>query len=185
MPGGGIGLTIMTLGFDPAKTRFVGTFIGSMMTHMWIYDGQLDAAGKVLTLDAEGPSFTDPAKMAKFQDMIEIKSDDQRTADAVAKLDHQHTRTCITAERAFLRRLEGGCQVPIGAHATMHRENMTLEGMVGSLDGSVVFRERITGKATDADVLGTKLADDLVALGARELLDNTREQAAASNQVTL
>jgi hydroxymethylbilane synthase len=116
---------------------------------------------------------------------IEIRSDDQRTAAAVAKLNHQPTRTCITAERAFLRRLEGGCQVPIGAYAMMNGENLTLEGIVGSLDGSVVFRERISGKVEDADVLGTKLADELVGLGARELLDNTREQAAASNQVTL
>ena len=45
----------MTLGYDPVQKRFVGTFIGSMMTHMWIYNGTLDAAGKVLTLDTEGP----------------------------------------------------------------------------------------------------------------------------------
>ena len=57
MPGGGPATTLMTLGYDPEKKRFVGTWIGSMMTHLWIYDGALDAAGKVLTLDAEGPSF--------------------------------------------------------------------------------------------------------------------------------
>jgi hypothetical protein len=79
MPGGGLATTIMTLGYDPAKKRFTGTFIGSMMTHLWIYDGALDAAGKVLTLDTEGPSFTDPAKMAKYQDMIEFLSDTHRT----------------------------------------------------------------------------------------------------------
>jgi hypothetical protein len=48
------------------------------MTHLWIYDGELDAAGKVLTLAAEGPSFTDQTKMAKYKDVIEIKSDDHR-----------------------------------------------------------------------------------------------------------
>ena len=79
MPGGGIGYTIMTLGYDPTKKRFLGTFIGSMMTHLWVYDGELDAAGKVLTLNAEGPSFTAEGKMAKYQDIIEIKSDDHRT----------------------------------------------------------------------------------------------------------
>jgi hypothetical protein len=78
MPGGGIGITQMTLGYDPLKKRFVGTFIGSMMTHLWIYDGVLDAAGKVLTLDTEGPSFTDPTKMIKYQDLIEIKNADYR-----------------------------------------------------------------------------------------------------------
>jgi hydroxymethylbilane synthase len=116
---------------------------------------------------------------------IEIRADDQRTAKVVSKLNHQPTRTCITAERAFLRRLEGGCQVPIGAHATLDGDTVTLEGMVGSLDGIVVFRERVAGKAEDADSLGTRLAEDLIKLGARELLDNTREQAAANTQVTM
>lgn len=78
MPGGGLATTIMTLGYDPAKQRFLGTFIGSMMTHMWVDDGELDAAGKVLTLDAEGPNFAAEGKMAKYKDAIEFKSDDHR-----------------------------------------------------------------------------------------------------------
>jgi hypothetical protein len=77
MPGGGTGLTIMSLGFDPAKNKFVGTFIGSMMTNLWVYEGSL--AGNVLTLDAEGPSFAGDGKTAKYQDIIELKSDDYRT----------------------------------------------------------------------------------------------------------
>ena len=116
---------------------------------------------------------------------IEIRGDDDRTARAVAKLSHQPTRICITAERAFLRRLEGGCQVPIGAHAMLNGDTVVLEGIVGSLDGTVVVRERISGKANDADSLGTKLAESLIALGAGELLDNTREQVAVSSQVTM
>jgi hypothetical protein len=78
MPGGGEATTLMTLGYDPDKKRFVGTFIGSMMTHMWLYDGQLDAAGKVLTLDTEGPTFTQPGKTTKYKDIIEIKNKDHR-----------------------------------------------------------------------------------------------------------
>jgi hypothetical protein len=78
MPGGGIGTTLMTLGYDPLRKRYVGTFVGSMMTHLWVYDGQLDAAGKVLTLDTEGPSFTGDGKMVKYQDIIEFKSNDHR-----------------------------------------------------------------------------------------------------------
>jgi len=116
---------------------------------------------------------------------IEIREDDERTTRVVSKLNHQSTRICITAERAFLRRLEGGCQVPIGAHATLDGDNVTLEGMVGSLDGTVMFRERISGKAENADSLGTQLADELIKLGARELLESTREQAAANTQVTM
>ncbi|HYV36063.1 MAG TPA: DUF1579 domain-containing protein [Gemmataceae bacterium] len=78
IPGGGATTTIMTLGYDPAKKRFIGTFIGSMMTYLWIYDGALDAGGKVLTLDAEGPSFTAEGKMVKYQDIIEFKGEDHR-----------------------------------------------------------------------------------------------------------
>jgi Protein of unknown function (DUF1579) len=76
-PGGGMGLMIMSLGYDPAKKRFVGTFIGSMMTNMWVYDGALE--GNVLTLDTEGPSFTGENKVVKYQDIIEIVNDDLRT----------------------------------------------------------------------------------------------------------
>ncbi|MBO0698731.1 MAG: DUF1579 domain-containing protein [Zavarzinella sp.] len=78
MPGGGTAYTMMTLGYDPAKKRFVGTFIGSMMTHLWVYDGQLDASGKVLTLDTEGPDFKTPGKLVRYQDIIEWKGDDHR-----------------------------------------------------------------------------------------------------------
>ncbi|HEX6201727.1 MAG TPA: DUF1579 domain-containing protein, partial [Thermoanaerobaculia bacterium] len=78
MPDGGPATTIMTLGYDPERQRFVGTFVGSMMTHLWIYEGTLDEAGKVLTLDAEGPDFSGEGKMAKYQDVIEWVSDDHR-----------------------------------------------------------------------------------------------------------
>ena len=116
---------------------------------------------------------------------IEIREDDVRTTQVVSKLNHPPTRVCISVERAFLRRLEGGCQVPIGAHATLDGDNVTLEGMVASLDGTVMFREQISGEAQDADLLGTRLADELIKLGARELLENSREQAAANTQVTM
>ncbi len=78
MPGGGAATTLMTLGFDPQKKRYVGTWVGSMMTHLWVYDGALDATEKVLTLDAEGPDFAVEGKLAKYRDAIEFKSDDHR-----------------------------------------------------------------------------------------------------------
>src|SRR5262249_30739426 len=65
MPGGGPVTSVITLGYDPVKSRFVGTFIASMMANLWVYEGRLDAAAKVLTLDVEGPSFADPTKTAK------------------------------------------------------------------------------------------------------------------------
>jgi hypothetical protein len=81
--------SMTTLGYNPDRKRFVGTFIATMMTHLWVYDGALDTAGKVLTLDAEGPNFTD-GKMAKYQDIIEFVSDDHRTlASRILREDGQ------------------------------------------------------------------------------------------------
>ena len=93
MPDGAPGTMIITLGYDPAKERFVGTFIGSMMANLWIYDGALDAAGKVLTLDAEGPSCSGDGTMAKYQDIIEIKTKDHRVLSSqVLGADGKWTR---------------------------------------------------------------------------------------------
>jgi hypothetical protein len=78
MPEGGTCQSIMTLGYDPQRQRFVGTFIASVMTHMWPYSGSLDESGKVLTLDSEGPSCTGEG-MSKYQDIIEIVDENQRT----------------------------------------------------------------------------------------------------------
>jgi len=77
-PDGSPMTTIMTLGYDPQKKRFVGTFIGSMMTHLWLYDGGLDAAAKTLTLDTEGPNMAAEGRTANYRDVIELKSDDHR-----------------------------------------------------------------------------------------------------------
>lgn len=79
MPGGGEATMVLTLGYDPQKKRYTGTWIGSMMTHLWVYDGELDAAEKRLTLNSEGPDMSAEGRMAKFRDVIEFKSNDHRT----------------------------------------------------------------------------------------------------------
>ncbi len=79
MPDGSPATMIITLGYDPLKRRYVGTWIGSMMTHMWVYDGELDADEKVLTLSSDGPSMKKEGKLGKFKDVIEIQDDDHRT----------------------------------------------------------------------------------------------------------
>jgi hypothetical protein len=78
MPGCGTATTLMTIGYDPQKQRYIGTWVGSMMSFLWIYDGELDTAGKSLTLNSEGPAMTGEGKMAKYKDVIEFTSDDQR-----------------------------------------------------------------------------------------------------------
>lgn len=77
MPGGGNATMLMTLGYAPEKKRYVGTWIGSMMTHLWLYDGELDSSGTVLTLNSEGPDMSPgakPGQLAKYKDVIEIKT---------------------------------------------------------------------------------------------------------------
>lgn len=78
MCGGGTATTLMTLGYDPQKKQYVGTWVGSMMTNLWIYDGSLDSTEKILTLNTEGPVFGAEGKLGEFRDVIEIKSDDHR-----------------------------------------------------------------------------------------------------------
>lgn len=76
-PEGDDATSIMSLGYDPERGRFIGTFISSMMTYLWTYEGELDAAGSVLTLDAEGPAYTGEGMM-KYRDTIEFRNDDHR-----------------------------------------------------------------------------------------------------------
>ncbi|MDX2212276.1 MAG: DUF1579 domain-containing protein [Oculatellaceae cyanobacterium bins.114] len=74
----GSATTLMTLGYDPQKQRYVGTWVGSMMTYLWVYDGELNADETVLTLNSDGPSMTGDEKLGKYKDVIEFKSDDHR-----------------------------------------------------------------------------------------------------------
>jgi hypothetical protein len=97
MPGGGLATMILTLGYDPQKGRYVGTWVGSMMTHLWIYEGSLDAAGKVLTLDTEGPSFAGDGKLVKYQDVITLESHDHRILTSRTLGDDGKWREFMTA----------------------------------------------------------------------------------------
>lgn len=76
MPEGDDWSSVMTLGFDPQQNRYIGSFVGSMMSHFWIYSGELDSTGKILKLSVEGPKF-DGSGMTLYEDSIEIISDDE------------------------------------------------------------------------------------------------------------
>ena len=78
MPDGSKATTLMTLGYDPAKGRYVGSFVGSMMTHFWLYEGSLSEDGRSLVLEAEGPSFAEENKSARYRDELEITAPDHR-----------------------------------------------------------------------------------------------------------
>ena len=97
MPGGGPATSLMTLGYDPQKKRFVGTWVGSMMTHLWLYEGSLDAGEKVLTLDCEGPSFSGDGTLSKYKDVIELKSDDHRVLTSHVQGEDGNWQSFMTA----------------------------------------------------------------------------------------
>ena len=97
MPGGGPATTLMTLGYDPQKKRYVGTFIASMMSNLWVYEGALDAYERVLTLDTEGPNMSAEGQMAKYKDVIEFKSDDHRVLTSHMLGDDGKWHTFMTA----------------------------------------------------------------------------------------
>jgi hypothetical protein len=78
MPDGSSATNILSLGYDPAKKRYVGSFVCSVMTHLWIYEGRLDDTGTVLTLDCEGPDFDTIGRTAPYQDIITIKDENTR-----------------------------------------------------------------------------------------------------------
>lgn len=93
--------------------------------------------------------------------VVECRADDARTSELLAPLDHAPTRSAITAERAFLRALGGGCQLPIAAYAEMDATRLHLHGLVARLDGQQVVRDVVTGDSTRAESLGIELAHDL------------------------
>lgn len=78
MPGGHMAETLMTLGYDREKGKFIGTWIGSMMDHMWFYEGVLDEAGRTLMLDTTGPDLENKGRIATYREAITIISDNER-----------------------------------------------------------------------------------------------------------
>jgi hypothetical protein len=90
--------TLETLGYDPQKQCYVGTFIASMMTHLWIYDKvELDASGRVLTLSAEGPSCAGDGTTGKYRDVITFESDDHRTLTSFMQGENGEWNQFMTA----------------------------------------------------------------------------------------
>ncbi|MEK7870417.1 MAG: hydroxymethylbilane synthase, partial [Nitrospirota bacterium] len=101
---------------------------------------------------------------------IEGRSNDQFVRSILNRLTHPPTQVAVTAERALLHRLEGGCQVPIAAYATLTNDQVHLEGLVASVDGKTVIRDAVQGTRAEAQALGTRLAERLLARGADKIL---------------
>ena len=101
---------------------------------------------------------------------IECRLDDHQTLELLAPLNHQPTASRVIAERAVNNRLQGGCQVPIGAFATLSENQLSIDALVGALDGSRIIQRQISGDVAQAESLGTQLAETLLAAGAGEIL---------------
>jgi hydroxymethylbilane synthase len=102
---------------------------------------------------------------------IETRADGGHAAEVCARLDHAVTRAAVTAEREMLESLGGGCQVPIGAHATISGARMELRGVVISPAGDMVVKHTVEGDATEGDVLGRRIGQMLLESGARQILE--------------
>lgn len=110
---------------------------------------------------------------------IEVRADDERVLERIRGLHHAATAAATTAERSLLHELEGGCQVPIGTYARTGRDQagnpvLMLDALVGSLDGTRVVRDALSGSPEQPAVLGAALARRLLALGAQQILDQIR-----------
>lgn len=101
---------------------------------------------------------------------IECRQDDERVNTLIAPLHHTPTADRVYAERALNNHLMGGCQVPIAGHAILEGDALYLRGLVGTPDGKRVLRGERRGPRTEAEALGTELANDLIAQGAGEIL---------------
>jgi hydroxymethylbilane synthase len=101
---------------------------------------------------------------------IELRKDDAELLAGLSFLNDEKTTIAVAAERAFLFRLEGGCQVPIGAFAEVDNGKVELTGLIASIDGETVLKESIQGASGEASELGTRLADTLLDMGGREIL---------------
>jgi hydroxymethylbilane synthase len=101
---------------------------------------------------------------------LEIREQDPRIGPLISTLDHSATRTAVSGERAFLRRLEGGCQVPIAGYGRVEGSHFTLTGLVAAVDGSRVIKHSLSGPAASAERIGVELAEIVLDQGADKIL---------------
>ena len=108
---------------------------------------------------------------------IETRSDDDKTNKLVRFFNHHETWVAVRSERALLKRLEGGCQVPIAAFATVSGGSVSMTGLVASVDGKTIIKDTIQGPEADCEALGVELAERLLKDGAFDILKELYEVA--------
>jgi hydroxymethylbilane synthase len=116
---------------------------------------------------------------------VEIREDDEFMLHVMEQIGHPETMECVTAERVVMSSLEGGCQVPIGAYARYEDGTLTMDAMVGSVDGKRIIREQLCGDAGEPEALGEAMVVRLRALGADAILAEIREASPDGDVDTL
>ena len=106
---------------------------------------------------------------------VETRADGGEAEQLAKRLEHRESRVAVTAERAVLRALGGGCQVPIGAYATVQDEVVQLRAIIVSPDGTDIIRKRASGASRDAEIIGRALGEELLAQGGRQILEAVYE----------
>jgi hydroxymethylbilane synthase len=108
---------------------------------------------------------------------IETRADNKIVNEIVKSIHHENTYLAVLAERALLKTLEGGCQVPVGAFAEVKKNGLHIDALVGSLDGSITYRKKISGSKNNPEKTGRKLANDLIKAGAKKILEEIYKTA--------
>lgn len=111
---------------------------------------------------------------------IEIREDDAFMQGVCSKIADADTMCAVSAERVVMRKLEGGCQVPIGAYARLEGDTLVLDAVVGTIDGSTILRDSLEGPASDPIALGEAMVESMLAMGADEILSSIRAAADAA-----
>lgn len=106
---------------------------------------------------------------------IETRQDDQEILSVLEFLNDSETIAAVTAERAYLREVQGGCQVPVGVYGKVNGDRLVLAATILKIDGTREVREQITGSCAEAEELGIKLAQQMMAAGGKEILDELIE----------
>jgi hydroxymethylbilane synthase len=107
---------------------------------------------------------------------IETRLGDTKTYNFISSLNHEQTNYEVSSERALVGKLDGGCQVPIGAYAIIEDNLITLKGLVASLDGKIIHQSEIVGPIDDAINIGQDLGEELLKMGANEILEKLIQQ---------
>lgn len=148
--------------------------------HQFRYDGIIMAEAALIRLNLKYINYyrftLDEVLPAVAQGAIgiQVRKPDQHFQAVLDKLNDPDTFRCVSAERAFLRKLDSGCQFPVAAYAEVEDDQLNLRGLVASMDGQTILKDMLSGPANEAESIGKTLAERLIEKGALQLLEEVQ-----------